>query len=289
MVNKYMKIAFYPETLNENPYLNLIRKTLDGQNVEFIKVNQVFRDIDTFKSVMAVHFNWYERISERKRFKAFIEFIWKCSVLVLLRISGKRIVWTMHNKQEHENVFKGYSKLITWLFARLSANIIIHSKLSKQLLVDRYGKRIVKKICYIPHPHYINVYGEAVPALYQVETTPLRLLFLGAARPYKNIELLIDVIQEFGNEVFFTIAGKPLDVGYGKAISDRCIRVKNIQLQLDFIKDEEIPHLIGSHDLLILPYDIRSSLNSGSVILAASYGRSVICPEIGTVLDFENQ
>ncbi|WP_090629095.1 glycosyltransferase family 4 protein [Parapedobacter indicus] len=284
-----MKVAFYPEALNENPYLDLIRKALDGQNVEFIKVNQVFRDVKTFKSVTAVHFNWYENISERKRFKAFTEFLWKCSVLLALRISGKRIVWTMHNKQVHDSVFNGYNKLITWLFIRLSAVIVIHSKLSSQLLIDQYGKRITKKIHHIPHPHYINVYGKTVPELRKAEAMPLRLLFLGAVRPYKNIELLIDVIQNLGDNVSFTVAGKPLNVNYGKAITDRCTHLQTVELRLDFIEDEDIPQLMGSHDLLVLPYDINSSLNSGSVILAASYGRSVICPEIGTILDFEDQ
>lgn len=284
-----MKVAFFPEALSENHYLALIQQSLGKRNVEFIKVNQVFRDRSTFRSVNAVHFNWYESISEEKQPKAFVEFLRKCAVLLLLWISRKRIVWTMHNKQEHEGTFSGYYRLITWLLVRLSTVIIIHSRLSEHLLLDRYGGRLASKIRYIPHPHYIGAYGKTVPAPIELQTMPLRLLFLGAVRPYKNIELLIDVVRRFGNDVSFTIAGKPLNISYEKAIAGYCSDRKNICLQLRFIQDEQIPQLIGSHDLLVLPYNVDSSLNSGSVILAASYGRSFICPEIGTVLDFEGR
>src|SRR5690606_39824303 len=59
----------------------------------------------------------------------------------------------------------------------------------------------------------------------------------------------------------------------------------NIELKLKFIPDQEIPTLINEADLLVLPYDLKSSLNSGTAILAFSYGKSVICPEIGTISD----
>jgi len=284
-----MIVAFYPDVLNENPYLRLLQTMLARRDVQFIKVNEVFRNKRTFKCVSAVHFNWYEIISERKRFPAMMEFIKKCAVLLGLRMMGKRIVWTMHNKQGHEQNFTKYSKMITWLFVWLSETVIIHSKLSEQLLENQYGKKIAKKARYVPHPHYIEVYGGGVSTSCPSEATPLRLLFLGAVRPYKNIELLLDVVEQFEKDVFFTIAGKPLNTEYQKLITERCAPFKNIHLKLEYIEDREIPGLIGSHDLLILPYDVTSSLNSGSVILAASYGRSVICPAIGTVLDFENK
>jgi glycosyltransferase involved in cell wall biosynthesis len=42
-------------------------------------------------------------------------------------------------------------------------------------------------------------------------------------------------------------------------------------------------------DLVVLPYKMGSVLNSGTVILSFSYGKSVICPNIGTINDIEDK
>src|SRR5690606_41220272 len=38
-------------------------------------------------------------------------------------------------------------------------------------------------------------------------------------------------------------------------------------------------------ELLVLPYDLRSSLNSGPVSFSFSYKKTVICPLIGSIED----
>ena len=63
-------------------------------------------------------------------------------------------------------------------------------------------------------------------------------------------------------------------------------RVDNVIFDFRFINNGEIPSLLSKVDIVLIPYNVESSLNSGVAILAFSYAKTVISTEIGTVLDF---
>jgi glycosyltransferase involved in cell wall biosynthesis len=169
-------------------------------------------------------------------------------------------------------------KIITY-----SSKIIIHSKQSKDYLINNFNIKDVAKIYYVPHPNYIGVYGDPVFPCRQ--NNKLHLLFLGAVKPYKNIELLIDVVRLFPQTVELTIAGNAKRSKYKEKLEKYVNNDLNIRLNLEFIRDDKIADYIAHCDLTIFPYDISSSLNSGSVFLSFSYGKSVICPMIATISD----
>ena len=138
----------------------------------------------------------------------------------------------------------------------------------------------------MPHPNYINEYGASLLKDQQADTK-LKLLFFGAVKPYKNIELLIQVCNEL-QEIELRIIGKPSSKEYAHSLR-QLVDSSSISLDLEFIKDEEIPGILSDCDVLVLPYSIESSLNSGTVLLAFSYRKTVICPEIGTLMDMHTQ
>ena len=59
----------------------------------------------------------------------------------------------------------------------------------------------------------------------------------------------------------------------------------NISLLFKFIPDEELSDLLKISDAVILPYDISSSLNSGTIYLAFSNKKTVVAPLIATLED----
>lgn len=196
----------------------------------------------------------------------------------------------MHNKAEHESKAgkANLSLRLRRMMLKHSHYIVIHSGISREILINEYDISS-DKIKYCPHPNYINQYGRLLtndkPNLQKQE---LHLLFLGAIRPYKNIELLIEAIHEINiQSIKLTIAGKPLNRSYEHKLRDMASRDKNIQLKFKFIEDQEIPYLLSKTDIVVLPYELSSSLNSGSIFLAFSYKKTVIAPEIGTVTDLK--
>src|SRR5690606_22044652 len=159
--------------------------------------------------------------------------------------------------------------------------IIVHSKLSMHEIPSRYHGNV--RI--IPHPNYINEYGRIITENDDTENNQkLKLLFIGQIKPYKNIELLINAVSNLKkSEVILTIAGRPLNVEYKNKLEEIARQSENINLVLKFIDDNDIRKYLCAHDLVILPYDINSSLNSGTAILAFSYMKTIICPKIGTL------
>lgn len=281
-----MKIIFDPCQSKSNEYVNIITQQLANQNVFSYPLNSTLKNFTLLKQIDAVHLNWFENISATSSFNRLFGFIKKIITLLILILFRKPIFWTLHNKQPHDQKNQAYSKLLMYALAHTSRVIFIHSKDSENLLEQYYGSNIKKKAHYIPHPHYIGAYP-TLDVVTSTESAPLNLLFIGAVKPYKNIELLIKAIKQLNHQnVHLTIAGKPASEQYKQSLLRH--NIPNLNLQLSFIEDTAMIQLIEACDALVLPYNIQSSLNSGTVFLAFSYKKTVICPKIGTMNDYPN-
>jgi len=282
-----MKIIFNPPDNKENLYIRLMVAPLERAGFQTEPLDHFLSSYRHMKSIQLVHLNWFENIDDSSFFVAFKSFIRKLIALMAIRFTGKPLVWTMHNRISHEKGLRFFSRTMTFLLLRWAHKIIVHSPVSIPLLATQ-SKAAAAKAIYIPHPHFIGVYGPIIPSPIR-EHDPLRLLFIGAVKPYKNIELLMTLAKAYAKEVVVTIAGKPVNTVYKNKLEQLVEAATNIDLQLRFMADEEIPQLLGHADLLVLPYDLASSLNSGTVLLAFSYKKSVICPDIGTIQDLGNE
>ena len=79
-------------------------------------------------------------------------------------------------------------------------------------------------------------------------------------KPYKNIELLIEVSKYFENiPIKFIIAGSPSDDEYKMKILNLINSKNNIVPLLYFIADDDMTSLIEICDLMIFPYDMKRS------------------------------
>lgn len=248
------------------------------------ELDTFFSSIAHFRSIKLIHLNWFENIDDSSYVKALFSYLKKMFVLTVISLTDKRLVWTMHNRMTHEKKTSSFSHAITKRLIRLADAIVIHSEQSRALL-DHF-KDLKGSVHYIPHPDFIGSYGALVPS--EQSDTKLKLLFVGTVKPYKNIELLIDVVSRFEGTVELTLAGNPHTQAYKEKITQIAALAGNVTLMLHFIPDEQLPILMAGCDLLVLPYDLNSSLNSGSVILAFSYRKTVLCPAIGTLSDMNS-
>ena len=278
-----MDIIFNPPVNKENQYIQILVGELRAKGYRIHPLDNFFSSFKHFKSIKLVHLNWFENVDDSGFFVAMRSFMRKLVVLTAIRISGKPLVWTMHNRTSHEQGLTFFSRTITRLLIRWSHRIIIHTRQSEPILAS-YGANIVRKAVYLPHPNFIGIYGD-IPADTAHDGHKLHLLFTGMVKPYKNLELLIEVVGKLVGQVQLTIAGKAIDASYERQILEMAREAGNVELMPYFVPDSELAALIVKADLLVLPYDLSSSLNSGTVILAFSYKKTVICPEIGTITD----
>lgn len=284
-----MNIVFEPNSSTSNTYVKIITKELHKLNINTYSLSTILKSPKLFLTTSIIHLNWFENVGGHNYLRSLYGFSKKISKLIILIIFGKKIVWTFHNKKPHDKNNSFLSRYLMQLLAKRSHSIVIHSKDSLDLIREYYGNDVSKKTFYVPHPNYVIAYGPRITSEPSKESTKLSLLFMGAVKPYKNIEILIDAIKSFDSkDVDLTIMGKPYSIEYGQMLTSYVSEMKNVKLNLQFIKDEDIPLSLAEYDLLVLPYDINSSLNSGSAILAFSYGKTVICPKIGTITDYDN-
>ena len=171
----------------------------------------------------------------------------------------------------------------------LAQKIIIQNKIYAAAFTERYHIPS-SKVLYIPHGNYIDAYG---PARADNSESQIRsrealgipvnatvLLALGALRPYKQLEMLIDAVHNAGMQaseegaVHLVIAGKGIPE-YVQKLHTKVNDIPNIQLMSQFVPDTEIPTYFAAADYALFAHG-ASSLTSGAILLALSYGTPVI-------------
>ena len=175
-----MHVIFNPSVNEENKYIEIMVRPLEEEGFTVHALDDFLSDRKHFASIKLVHLNWFENVDDSSFFKALKSFCRKMTVLLFIRFSKKKLVWTMHNRVSHEKNLSYFSRTITHFLIRWSDKIIIHSEISKSILVSRYPK-VENNIFYLPHPDFIGIYGPLPDTEQQIPTSePLALLFLGA-------------------------------------------------------------------------------------------------------------
>jgi glycosyltransferase involved in cell wall biosynthesis len=275
---KKKQIAIFPYEIKSNKYIDLIKvayEKLDLCVVPFVGWRS--------KEYNYIALNWYESVQDLRIF------IRRIIILIKLIIEKKDIIWTIHNKEPHDIKNHFFSRILIMLLFHISYKIIVHSKSTIGIIKQfNYKKEILKKIVFVPHPNYIDLYGKIdnnnIP-----DNDKLHLLFIGQIRPYKNIELLIEAVKELKlPNLKLKICGHA-DISYQDYLNGLIGSNNAITVDFNFIEDENISNLIAASHLLVLPYNLESSLNSGTIILSFSYKRTVLSPLIGTLRDIDDK
>ena len=286
-----MKVGFYPYESSDNQYLSIVINSIKKNNiiVEPFRVSITNWILGKYDIDIA-HFNWFDNIDANTVLKTLLRCGKRVFILEILKIRRVKIIITVHNKIPHNTKFKSLTKIFLKFLYLSADSITILSddtlNVLQQLIGRKRFKKIQKKIVLIPHPNYIGAYPEEiVNQQFNEESKNMKCLFIGAVKPYKNIELILKVAKKLYTDNYnidFIIAGGGNE-DYINILRDKADSLNNIFFLGRFIQNNEMSALIKQADVWIVPYDIESSLNSGTCYLAFSYGKTVICPLIGTI------
>lgn len=284
-----MNIIYSPNSSDSNKYIDLMKQAIKkiDKNINFYSVREGVK-LNNFFKINYICLNWFESLDNSSNFKFFLSFLKKLLVLNFMFLFRKKIVFVFHNKIPHETKNKKISFIFIKILLMLSNNIIIHCKESSEILKRYINFDLIKsKIVYVPHPSYIGAYPEL-----KVEERngidQIKFLFLGNIRPYKNIEMLIEIFNKLKEQdVLLEIAGNVSDKNYEDELLNK-IKSEKIKTDFRFIPDDEVIKKMKENDILILPYHLESSLNSGAVILAFSNKKTIISSNIPMLKDIKN-
>jgi len=239
-----------------------------------------------------MHLHWPEYLfSAPTLLRAVIHAVTFVVVMSWMRVRSTPIVWTVHNLSAHEPTHPRLERYMwRWLVRRVDAYIAL-SRTGASAALERFPDLEPVPGFVIPHGHYRDAYPNTIDrddarAALGLGRHEAVLLFFGTIRPYKNVGALIEA---FRGTTFahwrLVIAGGVPDDDLRDELMAAAAADPRIRLTLEFVADEEIQHYMHAADLVVLPY--REVLNSGSVLLALSFGVPVLVPSVGAMVDLQ--
>lgn len=301
---RQLKIAFLPDWSRENPYQNLLKKSLEQHNALVRLYNYpsslfpLNRLINNNRDLDVIHIHWInDLIAGILWSNNSIFFRIKLAILgldiLISRLRGTSVVWTIHNLVSHESNNQSKEFSIRRTIVKSCSRVIVHSASAKRILEEKYSINLDRKASVIPHGNYDGCYDSPAPfplylqKLHETKSDFITILFFGAIRPYKGIDKLIDAFSSSNRkDIRLVIAGKPNTPELRAALQHASEIDSRIHCFLDFIPDSEVAHFFSISDIVSIPFE--RTLTSGSAVLAVTMGKPLLLPEEAKVLDLAN-
>ncbi|WP_199192261.1 glycosyltransferase family 4 protein [Chlorogloea sp. CCALA 695] len=235
-----------------------------------------------------IHLHWlhpfFIRQGMAKSLGKMIKFI--CNLLII-KILGIKIVWTVHNIKAHDNNNLLLDRFCTTFVANIAHAIIVHCQAAECELVSVLGLKNTDKFFVVPHGNYIECYENKISftearKTLDIPNSNLVFLFLGEIRPYKGVLELIKIFKQLNHDAaHLVIAGKAGDNELTELIKQEALHYSNIKFIPGFVPDNEIQVYMNACDAVVFPY--QDVLTSGAVLLAMSFSRPCIALNKGCI------
>jgi beta-1,4-mannosyltransferase len=289
-----------------NPYILLYRRALVRQGI----VARLEREfglkwlVTRGRSCEAIHLHWIEaaykparsnvrsNLVKRLADSRFINPLRAASrladfsaALLLAKLEGKIIVYTVHNLEPHHEdswPFGILNRLAHRVVLSLSDHVHAHNHYTRRTLENAYGRK--DGVIVIPLGNYVGHYANQVSRLEARRQLGLPddsfvYLFLGLVRPYKGLEELISAFSELELPMGrLLIVGRAPNANYKEKILSLSRDISTIEVVPEFVPDEAVQLYMNACDICVLPY--RNITTSSAAVLAWSFGRPIVAPAI---------
>ena len=220
-----------------------------------------------------MHWHWVSvHYQGRTRARFILRSLLFFGSLTLIRLSGTRMVMTVHNLVPHDTDFRRLHRLVNRLCGRLMDRLIVHNQASLEPVEESFRPR--KSIEVIEHIDYEDVSDRQLTPdnpkpIYDVA-------FFGHVRPYKRLELLIEAIKMSPEEWSLLVLGQAASQSYGEDIASQVSSCERIRFINRFLSDDELKHHLQTTKVVVFPY--AESLCSGAAHMALGRGLVPVAP-----------
>jgi glycosyltransferase involved in cell wall biosynthesis len=282
-----MKILAFPR--DPNPYQRLLYTEMErlGAQVRYLGQLTPSRTLNILllpaemaarrvRGARIVHLHWAFgfglpggdrfRVSRRLAQAWFV--LWLCAT----RLLGLRVVWTAHNVLPHSPVFADDVAARRTLVRHCDL-VLAHSPATLAGLSDLGATP--RRSLIIRH----GPMGPTAPTALRVPGSgggPREFLFFGKVARYKGIEELLTAFTGLpaGTVARLTVAGQCDDPELRTLLETAA----NVRLRLEHVPEREVPGILASADVVVLPF--RQVTTSGSAELALSHARPLVIPDL---------
>ena len=193
----------------------------------------------------------------------------------------KTLLWC-HNVRDHES--GPIARRLTARAFHRADGFVVHSEAARGELLELHpGARVLTAF----HPLYplpvpMPPREEARAAL-GVRPDRLMVLFMGAVRPYKGADVLLDAIRILNGDprFFWSVAG---DFWRGTRRLIPSFRALGANVEPGFLSWDRMALLLAAADLLVLPY--RRASGSGMLMTAYAHGLPVLTSAVPHLQEF---
>lgn len=301
-----MRVLLAPDFSGSNPYQRELRSHLEdrGVSVRFGTTSgrSLFDGVTAFPVLDSVwtggrpdvfHLHWFHAFVADER--------WPVSVLLglqllfellVLRLLGVRLVWTVHNLFDHERRMpRRLEVAFRHAVFRLCDRVIVHCDRAARAVRRTYRlpPGVDHTLTTIPHGHYVDSYPndvgrEEARSSLGFSDTETVFLFFGRIRAYKNVPGLVSAFGRLSDEsARLLVVGTPRTDALAARVAECSASDARVRTTFEFVPGDEIQTFMNAADAVVLPFD--AVLSSGSAILAMSFDRPVIVPGEGCVAD----
>lgn len=202
------------------------------------------------------------------------------SVLRLFGLNNKtELLALCDNVIPHESRIG--DRFLTRYFLKSNHRFMVMSK-SVGKDISKFIKRA--KVDYHPHPVYDH-FGDLVSKSLSISSLNLDsskkyLLFFGFIRKYKGLDLLIEALPNFPENVELIVAGEFYDneLDYKSQVST--LGVKNrVHFFSDFIPENKVNLFFSACDMVVQPY--KSATQSGVAQIAYHFNKPILVTNVG--------
>ncbi len=268
-----------------NPYLRNLAKEL-GKYFRIINLEKpsglgILPMFRYFRKTDIALFNWIENLPDRKA--GSVQVFLLGILLFLYHISGKKIVWIMHNKISHTRKNAGKKRTVFKAMLRNADLIITHSSEGIQ-----YGTQLNpqagEKIFYLPHPvspDKIRTHGDK-PKYFD-------FLIWGSMMPYKGVDLFLKFLQreKLTHDYSLFIVGKFNSESYLREV--KSLAGDKTTVEDRYPSMDELQDLADRARFVLFTYNNRSVLSSGALMDTLGMGTKIIGPHTGAFADLATE
>jgi glycosyltransferase involved in cell wall biosynthesis len=297
-----MRLLVFPR--DANPYQGLLYQEMERLGVQASYLGELTSSqtlnllllplelgVRRIGGARLVHLHWVFTFSfpGAQRFPAvrWLAYGWFVVWLKACRVLRMRLIWTAHNVMPHEPVF-GDDTAARRALVRASDLVLAHSE-STLAELSALGA-VARRHAIIQHGPMASKPSASVLRVPGTGDGSRRFLFFGRIQEYKGVQDLLVAFLAMPDHIGaqLTIAGQCDDLklkSHLRALARR--NVAHITLRTERVPDDEAIQLFAAADVVVLPF--RRVTTSGSAMLALSYGRPLIVPNIGTLAELPGQ
>jgi glycosyltransferase involved in cell wall biosynthesis len=206
----------------------------------------------------------------------------------LAKLTGVDIVWTIHDKYDHEENHKNIQILMGQYLVRRVDKIKVECSEAEKIVRDLYSVPSSKTIHVIPEGNYIDEYENAVTkkearSELDIDSDDFVYLYFGSMRPYKGLPELVEAhtkSKQLDNTQLFLVGQERGEDDVQSALQ-KARESDNITVVTEYIPDDEIQLYFNAVDTVALPF--RNILTSGSVLLSMGFGCPLVVRKLGCI------